>query len=388
MHPLPRRNSPGTGSVDYEPPRQCYRARVSIGRNPDGSLKRLTRRFYLRDYPTAKKAERAARDWVEETRTLHRKGTLLEPSTATLAEWLDEFVEGKRAAGRGKRTVQDYQDVFERHVKPHLGHLRLQALTPVAVQGWVSRLRSQTTAKVVWRAWYYLKLALNEAVRLELLHRNPAQALALPKPEPEPRRRWTAQEAAQALEYAREHDPFWHNYLVIALSTWLRREELLGLRWGWVNPEEGYLDVNGAVVYVKGKPVAVPPKTRDSRRRVWFREDAREAFERQRELVAALRSRPTFQDEDLVFPSVRGGPRSESGLLEAWREFCRAAGVPFIYLYRLRSTAISLAKSTGLPTRIAARRAGHSPAVQMRHYDETEEAEQRGAALSLEEVLR
>ncbi|MCX8089287.1 MAG: hypothetical protein N3C58_08465, partial [Meiothermus ruber] len=97
---------------------------------------------------------------------------------------------------------------------------------------------------------------------------------------------------------------------------------------------------------------------------------------------------PAFKDEDLVFPSVRGGPRSESTLLESWRKFCLAAGVPFIYLYRLRSTAISLAKSTGLPTRIAARRAGHSPVVQMRHYDETEEEEQRLAALSLEEVLR
>ncbi|GIW35123.1 MAG: hypothetical protein KatS3mg072_2456 [Meiothermus sp.] len=101
-------------------------------------------------------------------------------------------------------------------------------------------------------------------------------------------------------------------------------------------------------------------------------------------LVEALRRRPTFQDEDLVFSSVRGGPRSESSLLESWRGFCQAAEVPFIYLYRLRSTAISLAKSTGLPTRIAA----HSPAVQMRHYDETEESEQRSAALSLNEVLR
>lgn len=377
-----RRNSPGSGSVDFEPARECYRARVTVGRD-----KRLTRRFYLRDYPTPKRAERAAWDWIEETRTLHRHGTLLEPSTATLGAWLDEFVEGKRAIGRGKRTVQDYQDVFERHVKPYLGHLRLQALTPVAIRGWADRLRGRTTAKVTWRAWYYLSLALNEAVRLELLPRNPARATPLPKPLPEPRRRWTAQEAAQALEYAREHNPVWHNYLVIALATWLRREELLGLRWAWVNLDEGYLDVNGAVVYVKSKPVAVPPKTRDSRRRVWFREDAREAFKRQRELVEALRTRPTFKDEDLVFPSVRGGPKSESSLLESWREFCAAAGVPFIYLYRLRATAISLAKSTGLPTRIAARRAGHSPAVQMRHYDETEEGEQRQAALSLEEIL-
>lgn len=382
------RNSPGDGTVDFEPARQCYRARVSIGKTPDGKLRRLVRRFYLRDYPTPKKAERAAWDWIEETRTLHRRGTLLEPATATLAEWTEEFLASSEARGRARKTLADYRDYLSRFAVAELGHLRLSELTPAAIESWVNRLYRRGVGRYsVWKAHHYLKMALKRAVDLELLHRNPASRVRVERPPEAEYPRWSPDEVRRVLAYCRQHEhPLWA-YVHLGLTAGLRREELLGLRWARVNSAGGYLEIVEALTYVRGRPIFGPPKTR-RKRRVYLDAETLERLEWQRQRVAAMRAaaRGRWREHDLVFPSPTGGPMNESRFSVAFAELCRAAGVSRIRPYDLRSTNVSLSEGKILEY-VGAAKSGHSETVRRRHYKRALDEQLKQAALSIEELL-
>ncbi|GLY26586.1 site-specific integrase [Micromonospora sp. NBRC 101691] len=100
--------------------------------------------------------------------------------------------------------------------------------------------RTERTAR---DAWTTLRAALNNAVRDELLTRNPAALLRVAKPRPRKTRPWSADEVRQFLESARaEGDPLYAAYVLI-LVLGLRRGEVLGLRWEDVDLTAGQLAV-------------------------------------------------------------------------------------------------------------------------------------------------
>lgn len=65
------------------------------------------------------------------------------------------------------KTRADYEDYLHRFALPHLGHLRLQELTPARVQQWIHALRATPYQRA--KALHYFKLCLNRAVDLELI---------------------------------------------------------------------------------------------------------------------------------------------------------------------------------------------------------------------------
>ena len=55
---------------------------------------------------------------------------------------------------------------------------------------------------------------------------------------------------------------------VLALTTGMRRGELLGLRWSDVDLEAGRIQITQAMRYASGRPEVAAPKTRTARRTI------------------------------------------------------------------------------------------------------------------------
>jgi integrase len=122
--------------------------------------------------------------------------------------------------------------------------------------------------------------AVAESPRLRTL-RGPCGATATPIPTakvkqptwtPNERTVWNAEEAWRFLAAAESdtHRALW----VLALATWLRRGELLGLRWQDLDLGEGRLTVNQALVMLAGKAVIQAPKSKAVLRSVRLTADA------------------------------------------------------------------------------------------------------------------
>lgn len=381
------RRSPGEGNVTWDNRRQAAIARITIGYNAAGNPARVSRSFSAAQHGSQERALIAARTWLGEQVAQRNRGILIDPSKETLASWIEDFLAAS-VARVSPKTLFGYRYYLEEVVVPALGRVRLRDITPRMVQTWVARESKTRPAYTVWRAHKYLSQVLNHAERLELIARNPASKITVAKPTRTTLSRWSPSEARQALAWCREHDPYLGAYIHLALVTGMRREELLGLRWSAVqilhsNP---HIEVREVCIYVKSKPQFGPTKTKQPRR-VYLDAGTVRVLEEHRTRVALIRSkRESWVDHDLVYPSLRGGPLSESSFARRFAKACTESGAGRIRLYDLRSTYVSLTEGK-LSETVAADRAGHSEQIRRTHYLRAVDEQRIAAALTLEELL-
>ena len=369
-----RRRSPGEGTIRYREDRDLWEAGITIGELKSGHPRRIRKLF-------ASKTE--AQVWLIDQQSAKQRGEINAKSDTTLGQFIHEWLEVKRAT-RAAKTVSAYEYQLKRFVLPELGPVRLYELTPMHVQRLVNKLRRNTTPFMVAKTHGYLKLVLGEAVRLELMLRNVAAAVQVSKPRRRELTRWSPEEAGRVLEYVYNSTHPLRHYVHVALTTGMRREELLGLRWVDVNLELLELRVQQCVTFVKGKALIGPTKNEGSQRTIYLDEDTITAFRRQREEVQQLRAinRHKWNEHGLVFPSRTGTPYGESGLGKAFRSLCQTVGVTPIRVYDLRSTWASNALEAGVDIKVVSERLGHSDVrFTLQVYVRTVESQHRKAAL-------
>lgn len=170
--------------------------------------------------------------------------------------------------------MRAYEVVIERHIKPVLGKMKLDRLTPADVRTWphkMSRTVNDRTGEVysgetITNARRVLHAALQQAVKdggLGLV-RNPADASQGPRVEeketpvfePDEARRFAAAVARNRLEAL----------YVVALGLGLRQGELFGLRWQDADLDGRVLHVRQQLQGRDGRLRLAPLKTLKSRR--------------------------------------------------------------------------------------------------------------------------
>jgi len=136
--------------------------------------------------------------------------------------------------------------------------------------------------------------------------------------------------------------------VLLAVLSGLRRGEIFGLRWKYVNFADAFITV--AEASYLGQSGA--PKTRASRRLVYIDEVV---------LNTLSRLRPdNFQPDDFVFPSEKGTLLNPSNVWN--REIapaCERAGVPCINWHNLRYTYATWANPSGESIKALQAQLGH-----------------------------
>lgn len=194
------------------------------------------------------------------------------------------------------------------HIIPALGRIKLTALTPRDVQLLVSHLRKSVAPASVIKIHGVLRNALADAERMDLVPRNVAKSVRSATLSRTERRVLTPVEASKLLREL-EGDRL-VGVFVVALSTGLRRGELLGLRWKDVDLPGRTLFVRQTLQRIDGELRFVPPKTHRSARAVPLSQLATAAISAQRAKQAEdrLLVGPAWVDNDLVFASQLGTP--------------------------------------------------------------------------------
>jgi integrase len=166
-----------------------------------------------------------------------------------LARWLSDSVKGTVRLSTFERREQ----ILRRHIRPALGQVKLKSLTSAHVRGLISeKLDTGLTPSTVRKIHSTLHKVLSQAASDGLIPRNPADVKA-PRPAPDEMRPLSEAEARSFLETARGErlEPLY----ILAITTGLRRGELLGLRWDDADLEHGTLRVGRALVREGGRHV-------------------------------------------------------------------------------------------------------------------------------------
>jgi integrase len=296
-------------------------------------------------------------------------GSYTQPSKLTVRDFLEnEWLPAIESTVR-PLTFASYRVLVRLRVVPHLGNVRLQALTAGHLNTLYRTLEQEGLSVSTRRQTHaVLSRACKDAVRWGKLVRSPA-ALADPPSIPRTRvQAWTAKELSRFLEHARADRPFplWR----LASTTGLRRGELLGLTWRCLDLESGRLSVEQQLVPTRGGCSFGPPKSTRSRRTVALDEETVRVLREHREAQVLGRdfAGPAYEDSDLVFATAPGTPIQPGRVTERFRELRKGAGLPVGSLHVLRHTAATLALTSGVPVHIVAARLGDNPGTVLSTY--------------------
>jgi integrase len=175
-----------------------------------------------------------------------------------LARWLSDSVKSTVRAS----TFERHEQLVRCHIRPALGGIKLKALTPAHVRRLISDKSSGTLAAgTVRKIHSTLHKALSRAISDGLVPRNAADVQApSPPPAPKEMRPLSEAEARAFLAAARESGDRFEALYVLAITTGLRRGELLGLRWDDADLERGTLRVGRALVREGGRHTLGEPR--------------------------------------------------------------------------------------------------------------------------------
>jgi integrase len=291
------------------------------------------------------------------------QGVLLSGEDQTLdtflTSWLQDTIKNKVRA----RTHERYCELLQLHVLPILGKVQLQKLLPQHLQKlYNQKLEEGYAPQTVKHIHRVLHRALGDALRWQLVVRNVCDAVDPPRVPKKEMQALTGEQAQQFLEAA-QGDSLEALY-VLALTTGMRRGELLGLKWTDLDLALGILQVKRTVSRLAKKGFIVSePKTAKSRRKIHLTQLAIEALKhhRIRQNEARLAAGPAWDEQGWVFCNTLGRPLEAGNMLRrSFRPILIKAGLPMIRFHDLRHSAASLLLSLGVHAKIVQELLGHS----------------------------
>jgi len=316
------------------------------------------------------------------------KGVYTPPGRLTVAEHLNNWLEGYVKTNCSIRTLESYQSTAEHHLIPNLGHYQLKQLTPQAIQAYYSKAVETLSARSVHYHHRLLKQSLKYAVEQGYLGLNPCNRVHPPKPIKKDMRNLTSFEVEVLLDKAK--DSYYYPVYYTAVSSGLRQAELLGLRWRDIDLDMLSISVSRVLYKRRGICQFKEPKTSHSRRRVamtpklslYLRE-----YREERELLYLELGRQLTLD-DPVFTNVEGKPVDPGVLSHAFGRIAKQADLKGVRFHDLRHTFASLMLLRGAKPKVISEALGHaSVAFTMDVYSHIIEGMQEEAMALLDEVL-
>ena len=255
-----------------------------------------------------------------------------------------------------------YRKVIYSYIIPAVGKVQLQKLTPQRVQSlYTSKLKEGLAPKTVQSIHGVLHKALDNAVKWNLVARNVCDVVSPPRIPQTEKQVSTVQKARLLLNYVKKHRL--EVLLTVALTTGMRRDEILALRWSDINLEEGSIQVMRTVDYITHYGyVETEPKTAKGRRKVLLSSFVVEMLNAHRlvQMEERQRAGEKWIDKNLVFCGLLGDFFNPNYLLRVFKKILEAAGLPRMRFHDLRHSAATILLSMNVHPKVVQEMLGHS----------------------------
>jgi integrase len=319
-----------------------------------------------RTFGSKREAERGLRDWLHEL----DQGQAVYTERRTVGQYLDWWLSNCAQHRVKPTTLASYTHLIGHYITPHVGTHRLDKLTAQHIQSfYTSSLARGLGHRTVRYCHSVLHNALRDAVRLQMVGRNVAEAVTPPRAIRHEAQAWTPEEAQRFLRAARS-DALWPLWL-LALHTGLRRSELLGLRWSDAElggrreaggeSEGGRLSVRQSVV-LAGNDLLVQPGAKRGGHPVSIDHMLVAALRehRTRQLEMRMQLGPLWTDHDLIVTAHDGGPAHPTTVRRHLMAIEEQAGVPHLPFHGLRHTHATILMLSGVHPKVVSERLGHA----------------------------
>lgn len=319
-----------------------------------------------------------------EVENQQNNGTFLPPNNQKVSDFLYDFVSTYREKKWGVSMYDSQTALIANYINPIIGDMEVQDITTRVVDKYIQTLQKTpsvsrknrkartefVTNSTIEKIIKLLRCAFKQAVRWELIGKNPFDNVVLPKTEYKKRDIWDAETIRLALDQCTDSKLYIAMNLAFACS--LRMGEILGLTWKNVHIEDENIATDNAYIYIEAelaraskqaietlgekdiyhiftplmpntstRIILKKPKTDSSIRKVWLPKTVayilREWKKSQEELKSFLGDE--YQDFDLVVALPNGRP-CENRIIE--KEFSllkQKAGLPNVVFHSLRHSS-------------------------------------------------
>lgn len=297
-----------------------------------------------------------------------QQGKLVANSSQTVEQFVVDWLENTHRRKVRPRTYERYREAVYLHIMPALGRIQLQKLTAQHVRAFLTKKADEgLSASTITCYHSVLRLALNTAVKWEILPKNVCNLVSPPRRERYEIQPLATEQAEKLIATVRGHK--WEALFVLTIFTGLRRAEVIGLKWQDLDLIIGVLQVRRILSRVPtnmpGRThvyVEAEPKTKQSRRSVAIAPFAVAALiaHRTKQLEAKAKAGKAWQEHDYVFCTSLGTHLNPNEVVKEFKKLLKQAGLPNIRFHDLRHSSASLLLSLGVHPKIVQEILGHT----------------------------
>lgn len=297
-------------------------------------------------------------------------GTYTAPSRMTMGQWLDIWTAEYLGAVK-PRTVDLYKSVVRSRIKPGLGAVKLESLTPHTVQSFYnasSKPQNGTAGlapKTIRNIHGILHKALQQAVSNGYIKNNPADSCILPRAIRKELKPLDEDMITAFLKAIQGHQ--FGDLFTVTLFTGMREGEALGLLWDCVDLTKGTITVDKQLQLIRGSGgqyQMVPTKNSKSRSITLAASVVKVLRDvKRQQLENRLRYGPLWEDSGFVFTDELGHHLSASSVYKSFKKVMEQIGSPETRFHDLRHSYAVASIRSGNDIKTVQENLGHATAA-------------------------
>jgi integrase len=293
-------------------------------------------------------------------------GTYLEPSKTTLTQFFERWLDHMKSQISSKSHAR-YSELARKNIAPLLGSVALTKLRPAAISTAYSKALTEgrrdgtggLSPRTVTHMHRVLKQALGQAVKWELLTRNPADAVDPPKSDRTVLHTYDLDQTAVLIEQMRPTRMFVPTLLAVLCG--MRRGEIAALRWKNIALSTGQLAILESAEQIGSKVRYKTPKNGKGRTIAmsgYLVEELRAHRIKQAEEL--LRAGVCLSEHTFVVAQADGSPLQPDTLTQDWFRKLANTTLPRVRFHDLRHAHATHLLASGIHPKVASERLGHS----------------------------
>lgn len=290
---------------------------------------------------------------------------------AFVQEWYTKYAKKEISP----RTLDIYMRFLKNRILPVFGHMRLDQIKPFHIVKFLSELSDEgsrhdgkegrLSSGTVHYLYRVINNVLSRAEEWRIIKKNPASDVKKPKVTYKEVEVYTEEEVAKLFEALEKEQIHWRMMITLAITTGLRRGELVGLEWKHIDLENGTLEVKQSIsMMVNGEPIITEPKTKKSKRKISLPDalilELKEYYLHARKVRFQMGDKWRGGDRFFVFCNPDGKPFYPETPYLHFRSFLRKNGLRYIRFHDLRHTSATLLINSGVHAKIISERLGHA----------------------------
>ncbi|MFA1710500.1 tyrosine-type recombinase/integrase [Peribacillus frigoritolerans] len=313
-------------------------------------------------------------------------------SSLSLEKFMIEWFQERKIQLQAS-TYETQYIYFRTVIKPRLGHLKLQKITPMILQRFVNDLvkenhYSEYTIHLIFRV---LSAALKKATIIRLIKTNPSIGITLPKIRKKEIEIWSLEQINYFIAASKKTKRLTRCFVgfLIGFLCGCREGEIMGLRWKDIDFDTNTIYIRQTLT--QKAEIKAGAKNNSSVRSVSIPAKLIPELICHRQMIIEekLLLGEKYEDNDLIICTQHGTPMIPRNFRKEFYNLTDKIGLPRIKFHSSRHSHVSLLIQQNVNVKLISERLGHADiSTTLDIYSHVSQNMQQSVAIELDKILQ